>query len=302
MAKKVAGNFKRLHKEFLDWAPEAGQVPQGFMAALKDDRARDLSEWYVVIPGPEGSPYEKGSFVLSYSFPQEYPFKPPQVLLKTPIFHSLIYPDGFITPSSVGLLGDEWSPTQTACKVAKAIRSFLGKPQIYGVQDRQDISSLYLSNREEHHRIARYWAEEHGQLVPKSIRSAWAKAFGPPFVLTLDVSSGCDGCLLLTGTSIAGTQVAEINIDEQTDEAKVRELLAQQLDIPESFLGRRLKLCSPDGLLLFPGSLLDQEGCSILKFISKSRCCEFKAHVAELENVAALAESDAVPQSSAAAI
>jgi len=296
MALKVSANCKRLRKEFSDWAPEVGQVPHGFMAALKDDSADDLSEWNVVIPGPEGSPYENGSFVLSYSFSQDYPFKPPQVLFKTPIFHSMIFPDGFITPSCVTLLGDEWSPVQTALKVAIAIRSLLGKPQTDAVNSRQDISHLYLSNREEHHRIARSWAEKHGQVIPQSITRAWAKTFGPPLVLTLHLSSGSDGGLLLTGTSIAGTQVAAISIDEQMDDATVRELFAQQLDIPESFLGRRLKMCFPDGTLM--GNSKDR---SILEFITKSTCTEFKAPAAELENVAAVAESAAMPPSSAAA-
>ena len=46
-----------------------------------------LYKWKVVLPGPKGSAYEDGSFTLSFVFPENYPFKCPDVKFTTPMYH-----------------------------------------------------------------------------------------------------------------------------------------------------------------------------------------------------------------------
>merc|ERR1711925_68705 len=36
---------------------------------------------------PDKAPYNKGAFLINLEFPAEYPFKPPKVNFKTPIYH-----------------------------------------------------------------------------------------------------------------------------------------------------------------------------------------------------------------------
>jgi hypothetical protein len=47
----------------------------------------NMSYWKVVMKGPEGTPYEKGTFVLSVSMSPSFPQAPPIVRFLTPILH-----------------------------------------------------------------------------------------------------------------------------------------------------------------------------------------------------------------------
>jgi ubiquitin-protein ligase len=47
----------------------------------------DMTYWKVVMPGPVGSPYEKGTFVLSVQMTDSFPNIPPVVRFLTPILH-----------------------------------------------------------------------------------------------------------------------------------------------------------------------------------------------------------------------
>lgn len=53
------------------------------MPASRDD----YSCLEAFIPGPIGSPYEKGIFKLAISIGEQYPFRPPTFKFITPVFH-----------------------------------------------------------------------------------------------------------------------------------------------------------------------------------------------------------------------
>jgi hypothetical protein len=77
-----------------------GRVFQGEIASMasvaRDDvfknidvyiNEADMTYWKVVMPGPVGSPYEKGTFVLSVQMTDSFPNIPPVVRFLTPILH-----------------------------------------------------------------------------------------------------------------------------------------------------------------------------------------------------------------------
>lgn len=66
-----------------------------------------LTRMDVIIAGPVGSYYEKGTFMVSIDFDDNYPLKPPKVRFKTQIFHFHIKTEGAICMAS---LKDHWSP------------------------------------------------------------------------------------------------------------------------------------------------------------------------------------------------
>ena len=75
--------------------------------------------------GPKDSPYEGGVFILHIDFPNNYPFKPPQITFKTKIFHPNISPSGSIC---LDILQSQWSPALTICKTLLSISSLLTDP------------------------------------------------------------------------------------------------------------------------------------------------------------------------------
>ena len=80
----------------------------------------------VVLPGLKGSAYEDGIFNLSFVFPDNYPFKHPDVKFITPMYHPNIKKDtGEIC---MDVYAKYWSPTQKAKDIIETLASLLVSP------------------------------------------------------------------------------------------------------------------------------------------------------------------------------
>ena len=53
----------------------------------------DLSKWLILMQGPKETPYENGLFKLKFTFPENYPFKAPDVKFGTTVYHPNIKRD-----------------------------------------------------------------------------------------------------------------------------------------------------------------------------------------------------------------
>ena len=60
------------------------EPPHGICAWPKGDRANVIA---AQIRGPEGTPFEGGTWDLTVVVPDRYPFEPPKVQFDTPIYH-----------------------------------------------------------------------------------------------------------------------------------------------------------------------------------------------------------------------
>lgn len=142
---------RRLQREFeeflLDPPPNCSAGP----------KANNLYEWTASIAGPQGSPYEGGVFHLDVQFSRQHPFKPPKVTFRTRIYHCNVDNKGNIC---LDILKDTWSPALTISKILLSITSLLTD-----CNPKDPVSptaaSQYLTNREEHDRIARIWTKRY---------------------------------------------------------------------------------------------------------------------------------------------
>jgi len=114
---------------------------------------KDLTKWFATIHGPEGTPYEGGVFNLEIEFIKEYPYKPPKLIFKTPIFHPNISPHGAIC---LDILKTEWTPALNISKVLLSLCSLLADPNPNDPLV-LDVAELYKENKTEFNRVARDW-------------------------------------------------------------------------------------------------------------------------------------------------
>ncbi len=82
----------------------------------------NLTHWRGEILGSDL--YEGGVFFIEIHIPRKYPFEPPKVRFKTPIWHVNIFKEKVC----VGILGKEWSPAYSLVQIVETIRFLLNSP------------------------------------------------------------------------------------------------------------------------------------------------------------------------------
>jgi len=130
--------IQRLNKELLELK---NNPPSNCSAGLVDD---DIFHWQATIIGPEDTPYSGGIFELRIDFPQDYPFKPPNIIFITKIYHCNINISGNIC---LDILKDQWSPALTICKVLLSICSLMND-QNPDDPLRPEAADMYVTNYE----------------------------------------------------------------------------------------------------------------------------------------------------------
>ncbi|KAI8212325.1 Ubiquitin-conjugating enzyme E2-20 kDa [Colletotrichum sp. SAR 10_76] len=85
----------------------------------------NLMSWTATIEGPDQTPYAGLTLKLSLFFPSNYPYAPPTVLFKTPIYHPNFDFSGRIC---LDILKDKWTPAYNIQTVLLSLQSLLGEP------------------------------------------------------------------------------------------------------------------------------------------------------------------------------
>ena len=85
----------------------------------------NMTTWTATIEGPTDTPYANLTFKLSMAFGAKYPFEPPTVLFKTPIYHPNVDFSGRIC---LDILKDKWSALMSVGSVLVSLQSLLGEP------------------------------------------------------------------------------------------------------------------------------------------------------------------------------
>lgn len=91
-----------------------------------------MTFWNATIAGPTGTPYENLTLKLTLSYPANYPYSPPEVLFKTPIYHPNVDFSGRICLDILKQGGQDsegaWSAVLNTSSVLLSIQSLLGEP------------------------------------------------------------------------------------------------------------------------------------------------------------------------------
>ncbi|XP_061408284.1 ubiquitin-conjugating enzyme E2 A-like isoform X1 [Lethenteron reissneri] len=117
--------------------------PAGVSGAPSEN---NIMLWNAVIFGPEGTPFEDGTFKLTLEFTEEYPNKPPTVKFVSKMFHPNVYADGSIC---LDILQNRWSPTYDVSSILTSIQSLLDEPNPNSPANSL-AAQLYQENKREY--------------------------------------------------------------------------------------------------------------------------------------------------------
>ncbi|CAK7269092.1 Ubiquitin-conjugating enzyme E2 11 [Sporothrix epigloea] len=112
--------IKRLQTELMQLVTSPAPGVSAFPSA-----DGNLMSWLATIDGPDDTPYAGLVFKLSFEFPANYPYAPPTVLFKTPIYHPNVDFSGRIC---LDILKDKWTPAYNTQTVLLSLQSLLGEP------------------------------------------------------------------------------------------------------------------------------------------------------------------------------
>lgn len=148
----------RLLNDFKHIQESQGKDDETVLATPQDD---NIMLWDCIIFGPENSVWEGGCFKLTMKFTEEYPNKPPEVLMKTKVFHPNFYVDGKIC---IDILKDQWSPIYDIKSILTSIQSLLTDPNPSSPAN-AEAAKLYNDNIQEYNKRVK-------ECVEKSIAEA----------------------------------------------------------------------------------------------------------------------------------
>ena len=109
----------------------------------------DMTQIRAQITGPEGSPFEKGVFLLTVHIAGRYPFEPPRCRFLTPLYHPNVDSGGRICLDTLkSPPSGSWSPAVSLPSLLLSIRSLMAEPNPDdGLVP--EISELYKRNPSE---------------------------------------------------------------------------------------------------------------------------------------------------------
>lgn len=151
----MANSQLRIRKEYKEVIEAKDN--SGITAELVDS---NLTHWKGTITGPEGTPYEKGFFVVDIQIPKDYPFQPPKMRFDTKVWHpNISSANGAIC---LDILKNEWSPALTLRTALLSLQALLSCPNPDDPQDAQ-VAGQYKKNFKDFEKTAAYWTEMYAQ-------------------------------------------------------------------------------------------------------------------------------------------
>lgn len=143
---------KRLMRDFRRMRQDS---PGGVSASPTPE---DIMRWNAVIIGPDGTPFEDGTFKLVLQFDESYPTKPPSVKFISEMFHPNVYASGELC---LDILQNRWSPTYDVSTILMSIQSLLNDPNT------ASPANVEAANMFRDHR------NQYGKRVRETVEKSW---------------------------------------------------------------------------------------------------------------------------------
>ncbi len=116
----------------------------------------DITKWSATIIGPEDTPYAGGIFKFNITFPSTYPIYPPEINVKTNIYHCNFNGSSIC----LDILKHNWSPALSISKVLISICSLLNDPNPSSALN-SEAAHLYLTNKEKYNDKVKEYIEKY---------------------------------------------------------------------------------------------------------------------------------------------
>ncbi|KAI1407675.1 ubiquitin-conjugating enzyme/RWD-like protein [Hypoxylon sp. FL1857] len=148
----ASSRTRRVAKELSDM--EADAKNSGITAQPASNNG-DLTHLKACIPGPPGTPYEGGRFIVDVKIPNEYPFRPPVMKFDTKVWHPNISSQtGAIC---LDTLSSAWSPVLTIKSTLLSLQGLFESPEPKDPQD-AEVAKMMINDREAFNKTAHEWA------------------------------------------------------------------------------------------------------------------------------------------------
>lgn len=134
--------------------------PAGTTVTIPDPS--NLSLWHVVLAGPPGTPYERGTFGVRIALPAEYPFKAPVVTFATRVYHPNVTNDAEGNICVALLKSENWKPASKLGQVLVALRQLLAEPNPDDPLE-DSIAQQYRDDQPEFQKNAREYVERYAR-------------------------------------------------------------------------------------------------------------------------------------------
>ncbi|KAI1377055.1 ubiquitin-conjugating enzyme/RWD-like protein [Hypoxylon crocopeplum] len=147
----ASSRTRRVAKELSDIEADA----KSGVTAAPAGNGSDLTHLKACIPGPPGTPYEGGRFIVDVKIPGEYPFRPPIMKFDTKVWHPNISSQtGAIC---LDTLSSAWSPVLTIRSTLLSLQGLFESPEPKDPQD-AEVATMMMNDKDGFERKAHEWA------------------------------------------------------------------------------------------------------------------------------------------------
>jgi ubiquitin-protein ligase len=116
--------------------------------------------WHIYLAGPEGSPYNGGTFVIELKL-DNFPFKPPVVTVLTKIYHPNIDEKGLVCEDMIET-GAKWAPTKKIVSVMEKIKSMMVAPSTENGLNPDSLKE-FQQNHAQWYKTAQNYTQQHAK-------------------------------------------------------------------------------------------------------------------------------------------